>query len=141
MRLADDELVYEGPNVMMGYAQRAEDLALGDVLGGVLHTGDLGRMDEDGCFFITGRRKRFLKMAGVRVGLDALEDALKSLGWSCACTGTDNALRVAVEGAGDAAALTALLHDRFRIHPALVSVQSVAKLPRSNSGKILYGEL
>lgn len=143
LRLVEDELVYAGPNVMMGYAEKAEDLARGDDLGGVLHTGDLGRVDGDGCFFITGRRKRFLKMAGVRVGLDELEAALKSLGFSCACTGADNALVVAVENAAEDApqTLALLLHERFHIHPAFVSVKPMAALPRSNSGKIQYGAL
>src|SRR5690606_19363251 len=42
------ELIYRGPNVMLGYATRREDLAFGDQTGGVLRTGDLARRDEDG---------------------------------------------------------------------------------------------
>ncbi|MEU4423072.1 AMP-binding protein [Actinoplanes sp. NPDC024001] len=67
---------YRGPNVMMGYAQNRDDLALGDVTGDVLDTGDLGFLDEDGYLFVTGRTKRIAKLSGVRVGLDEVEQML-----------------------------------------------------------------
>ena len=41
------ELVYEGKNVTLGYAQRGEDLALGDERHGILETGDMAQFDED----------------------------------------------------------------------------------------------
>jgi len=46
------ELIYNGPNVMMGYADSAEDLATGDQLHGKLATGDLATADSEG-FFIS----------------------------------------------------------------------------------------
>ena len=64
------ELVYRGPNVAMGYARRAEELALGDEWHGELHTGDMARRDGDGFYYIVGRKKRFIKLYGNRVGLD-----------------------------------------------------------------------
>ena len=70
------ELVYCGPNVMLGYAECREDLAKGDELHGVLRTGDLARQDADGYFYITGRLKRFLKMFGKRFNLDDVEKIL-----------------------------------------------------------------
>jgi acyl-CoA synthetase (AMP-forming)/AMP-acid ligase II len=41
------ELLYSGPNVMMGYADSVADLSAGDALGGTLHTGDLARQDVE----------------------------------------------------------------------------------------------
>jgi acyl-CoA synthetase (AMP-forming)/AMP-acid ligase II len=66
----DGELVYRGPNVMMGYAESSGDLALGDTTGGVLHTGDLGRRDDDGFYHVIGRKSRIAKIAGYRINLD-----------------------------------------------------------------------
>jgi long-chain acyl-CoA synthetase len=59
----EGELVYRGPNVMLGYAQAPADLADGNALGGVLRTGDLGYADPDGFFHATRRRARFAKAA------------------------------------------------------------------------------
>ena len=58
----DGELVYEGPNVSLGYAECRADLAKGDENHGVLHTGDVARRDADGYYYITGRMKRFVKV-------------------------------------------------------------------------------
>ena len=74
------EIVYSGPNVMMGYAERREDLERGDELQGILHTGDLGFLDEEGFLYVTGRSKRIGKVLGMRVNLDEVEARLRSRG-------------------------------------------------------------
>ena len=76
----EGEVIFHGPNVMMGYAENPTDLALGDEMGGRLATGDIGWLDEDGRLTITGRAKRMGKIAGLRVNLDEVERALNSLG-------------------------------------------------------------
>lgn len=53
------ELIYEGANVMMGYAQCRTDLSKGDELNGVLCTGDIAFTDVDGYYYISGREKDF----------------------------------------------------------------------------------
>lgn len=69
------ELVYTGPNVMMGYATRAADLARGPELT-ELRTGDLGRQRDDGLWEVVGRRDRHAKVFGLRLDLDWVEAAL-----------------------------------------------------------------
>ncbi|CAB4766658.1 unannotated protein [freshwater metagenome] len=73
------ELVYSGPNVMMGYAETREDLARGHDLT-ELRTGDLGRQDADGLWRVVGRRSRFAKVLGLRVDLDRVESGLAAEG-------------------------------------------------------------
>lgn len=73
LTIVDGELEYRGPNVMLGYASARADLALGDVGGGVLATGDLGHVDDDGFFYVTARKSRFAKLFGKRVSLDDVE--------------------------------------------------------------------
>ena len=71
------ELIYQGPNVMMGYADSANDLAVGDQQHGTLRTGDLATADSEGFFYLTGRLKRFAKLFGHRISLDDIEKDLE----------------------------------------------------------------
>ncbi len=90
------ELVYTGPNVMLGYAQLPADLALGRTVH-ELATGDLARQGPDGLFEVVGRRSRFAKAFGLRVDLQAVEDALAEQGLSSWATGVGDALVVLAE--------------------------------------------
>ena len=56
------ELVYQGKNVSMGYANSCFDLENEDENKGILYTGDFAKRDTDGFYYITGRMKRFLKI-------------------------------------------------------------------------------
>ena len=90
------ELVYAGPNVMMGYANRPADLALGAELT-ELRTGDLGRALPDGLFEVVGRCSRFAKVFGLRLDLDEIERHLRSAGMPAACAEVDGSLVLVVE--------------------------------------------
>ena len=140
--IVDGEVVYTGPNTMLGYAETAADLARGDDQGGVLFTGDLGRLDDEGFLFITGRLKRMGKVFGVRVNLDDVERELAPHGAVAAVAGDDK-LHVFVEGADAATAqvirkeLTAFLDTHF----TGVEVRGVEALPLMPTGKIDYRAL
>lgn len=139
---ATGELIYHGPNVMLGYAESRADLALGDLQGGTLRTGDVGEQDEAGLWRITGRLKRFIKLFGLRVNLQEVEEgATALLNQPAACTGHDDALSVWIT---DAAAVTTVrnwLAESLRLHPSACTVQVVAELPRTASGKVDYPAL
>ena len=90
------EILYRGPNVMLGYAEVPADLALGRTVT-ELRTGDLGHLDDDGFLHVVGRAGRFLKLFGLRVDLDAAERILADDGVDAVCTGDDEALVVAIE--------------------------------------------
>ncbi|MDR3255872.1 MAG: AMP-binding protein [Synergistaceae bacterium] len=134
------ELVYRGENVSMGYAENRFDLCLGDELGGVLETGDLAYFDEDGFYYIAGRKKRFLKMFGNRVNLDEIDAMLRREGCDCASSGADDNLIVYVAG-GPPFDVPAFISGRTGLHPSCVKVVEVERIPRSESGKALFGEL
>jgi long-chain acyl-CoA synthetase len=68
------EVVAKGPNVMIGYFENPEATAQ-TLQDGWLHTGDLGRIDEDGNLFIVGRKKEMiLGSSGENVYPDELEE-------------------------------------------------------------------
>ncbi len=85
------ELIYYGKNVSLGYAVCREDLAKGDENGGRLATGDMAFRDEDGYYFITGRKKRFVKLYGKRISLDQVQEDLQEIFDTpdIVCTGDD----------------------------------------------------
>ena len=136
------ELVYEGANVSLGYAECAEDLMKGDENHGVLHTGDLAYRDEDGFYFIAGRKKRFLKLFGNRISLDYVETLLKEKLRECVCVGDDSKLIIyTTDGCFDENEIIDFIVGRTKIVRTVFSVRHIDEIPRSESGKILYKEL
>lgn len=69
------EICIDGPQVMAGYWRRSEETAKA-LDGGVLHTGDLGYMDEDGFFFLVDRQKDLILNGGYNVYPRVIEEAL-----------------------------------------------------------------
>ncbi len=140
------EVVYRGPNVMMGYASDHQDLARGDELGGELRTGDLGSLDEAGILSLHGRMRRFAKIHGQRVALDEVEALCSehSAGAeTCAALAGEDQLRLFGEwpAALDLEALRTALATRLRLHPSALRLARRLPLPRLPSGKIDYAAL
>lgn len=133
----EGELIYRGPNVMLGYARRPADLALGRTVD-ALPTGDIARRTPDGLYEIVGRRNRYTKLFGLRIDLAHVERVLEDSGMSAACTGSDDALIIAVLSPQDAAPVVDLVRTRFGLPASCVRVCRVAEFPRLTSGKIDY---
>ena len=141
------EIVIRGENVMKGYWNRPEDTARA-LRGGWLHSGDIGRIDEDGYVFIVDRVKDMINVSGFKVWPAEVEDYLYRL---------DGIQEVAVFGIphperGEQVAVAAVLRHgaaltegdiiaHCRAHIAAYKVPSrveiVATLPKSPTGKLL----
>ena len=70
------ELMVKGANVMQGYYNSPEETARALEHDGWLHTGDLGYMDEDGDYFVTGRLKELIIKGGENIAPREIDDAL-----------------------------------------------------------------
>ncbi|MGX1564326.1 AMP-binding protein [Streptomyces sp. NPDC055506] len=132
------ELVYSGPNVMLGYAESPADLALGRTVE-ELHTGDLARRASDGLYEIVGRRSRFAKILGLRIDPQQVETLLEVHGVTAFCAGDGEALAVAaLGGAGDEARIRRLVAKQCGLPARAIGVRALSELPRLATGKPDY---
>lgn len=74
----EGEIVFAGPNVMIGYISRGPDgmLCVDTLKDGLLRTGDIGRLDEEGYLYVTGRQKRLINVDGLKVSPYEIEDTI-----------------------------------------------------------------
>ena len=145
------ELMVQGPQVMKGYWQRPEETA--KVLGsdGWLHTGDIAKMDENGCFYIVDRKKDMILVSGFNVYPNEVEDTVM------AHPGVLEVAAVGVpdEHSGEVVKLYVVRKDPGLTEEALKQfcrenltgykrpklIEFRDSLPKSNVGKILRREL
>jgi long-chain acyl-CoA synthetase len=145
------ELCVRGPQVMKGYWNRPEETAEVIDADGWLHTGDIGRMDEKGYFYIVDRKKDMILVSGFNVYPNEIEDVVASMPGVLEVA----AIGVPDEKAGEAVKLVvvkrdpALTAEAIRAHckaeltgykqPKYIEFRD--SLPKSNVGKILRREL
>ena len=135
---AQGEMVYRGENVTLGYASCREDLMKGDENNGVMYTGDLARRDADGYYFIIGRLKRFLKIYGLRIGLDEVERMVKTgFQTDCYCKGDDEKLIVLVTDAKLQDVLPSFIEEKTHLFHQRVEVLVVKEILRNEAGKVI----
>lgn len=136
------ELVYEGKNVTLGYAECKDDLGKGDERGGILETGDMAQFDEDGYYYIVGRKKRFLKIYGNRVNLDEVDRLIKgAFKIEAASVGVDDHMYIFVTDEKMAGAVKEFVVDKTKLNLAAFKVLVIDEIPKNDSGKTLYKEL
>ena len=151
------EIITHGPQVFLGYWNKPEDSAQAFVeIGGkrFLRTGDLGRVDEDGYFFIVDRLKRMINASGFKVWPTEVESLMYQhpaileacvIGTQDAHRGeTVKAVVVLKEdwrGRIDAQTLIDWCRENMAAYKYPRIVEFVEALPKSGAGKIMWREL
>lgn len=137
------ELVYEGANVTLGYAESRKDLSKGDERNGRLETGDMAKRDIEGFYYIVGRKKRFLKMFGKRVNLDEVDGLIKSefQGVECASTGIDDKMYIFVNNEALLDKVREYISLKIQINASGIKTKYIESIPKNDAGKTLYKEL
>lgn len=145
------ELVVRGPQVMSGYWCKPEETA--EVLvGGWMHTGDVGFVDESGWFYLVDRKKDMISASGFKVWPREVEDTLYAFPGvrEAAVVGAPDPYRgetviafvSALPGAAlDAAALSRFCRERLAAYKCPVEINVVADLPKTATGKITRNKL
>ncbi len=137
------ELVYEGENVTLGYAEKRSDLALGDERHGILYTGDMAKFDESGVYTIVGRQKRFLKVVGKRVNMDEIESLIKDRfeNMWCACAGKDESVFLFITDKDLVDEVQQYIARKTGLNPTSFHVMYLPQIPKNESGKTQYKAL
>ena len=144
----DGEILIEAPTcIMQGYYKRPQDTEA-VLRGGVLHTGDLGRFDENGRLHITGQKKDVLVLSdGTKLFLPEYEAAIaQALGRSeLAVILREGRPLLVLQGEGEEAEILKTLRPLMSERPRgqqLCGVRFVSDpLPRTATGKIKRWEL
>ena len=135
------DIIYSGPNVMLGYAESRADLGLGDVAHGALDTGDLGYL-ESGFLYLTGRRKRIAKVLGLRLSLDDVERLFEDAGATAAVDGGEAGVLLFTDGPVEPLQRARLsVATELGIPASLLTIRPVPRLPRTPNGKLDYRTL
>jgi long-chain acyl-CoA synthetase len=136
---ATGEIVYCGNNVTLGYAFSGEDLSKGDENNGILRTGDIARRDADGYYYIMGRKGRFLKLFGLRIGLDESEQMIKSaFNIDCICTGSDEKLIISITNANMRETIIDYVTSMTGLSHTVFEVVIIDQIIRNEAGKSVY---
>ncbi|MFO0840491.1 MAG: AMP-binding protein [Phycisphaerae bacterium] len=144
---AEGELVVRGHCVMQGYLNKPAQTAE-VVRGGALHTGDIGRVDDQGFIFITGRAKEMIIVGGENIFPREIEAALAEhpAVAEAAVIGVRDPLRgetplayvILKEGmSAESTALRDFCRDRLAGYKVPREVRVMPDLPRGPTGKIL----
>jgi acyl-CoA synthetase (AMP-forming)/AMP-acid ligase II len=143
------EIVCRGPQLMQGYWNRPEETAKA-LRGGWLHTGDLGRVDDDGFFYIVDRKNDMLISGGFNVYPREVEDVLLAYDGvvEAAVVGIPDEIwgdRVHAVVAGppglDAQAVLEFAAARLASYKRPKSLEVWRELPKSGANKILRREI
>lgn len=144
----EGEIRLKGPNVMSGYYRLPEETAAVFDDDGFFRTGDMGRVDDEGFLYITGRIKEMLIVAGENVFPREIEEVLNQHPTvkDSAVIGMQDGARGEVplafieleEGAAfDEASLRALCRQRLAGFKVPKEIRVVEALPRNATGKIM----
>jgi len=143
----EGEVIVRGANVMRGYRNNDEATAASLAEGGWLRTGDLGRMDEDGYVFITGRLKELIIKGGENIAPREIDDVLYShpdvieaAAFACPCENYGQTVEAGVQVRTGAALteadLLSLCRSTVGAFKTPDRIHFLPELPKGPSGKI-----
>jgi acyl-CoA synthetase (AMP-forming)/AMP-acid ligase II len=148
----EGEIQMKGPNVTQGYFHLPEETANAFTADGFFKTGDIGRIDDDGYLFITGRLKEMLIIGGENVFPREIEEVLNAHPAVAASgvIGVPDPLRgelpmafiEANEGkTPDPVELTTWCRERLAGYKVPREIRVVEQLPKNATGKVVRREL
>ena len=134
-----DELIYKGNNVCMGYAENIQDLKRGDENKGILKTGDVAYKDKDNFYYLVGRKDRYIKIYGMRINLQDLEEIILEYGVENICLEEkQNKILIFVKKYKKIEMLKKYLIDLTNLHSSSIEIKNIKEFPLNLNYKISY---
>ena len=144
---SEGEIAVRGPNVMLEYLRNPTATAETFTPDGWLRTGDLGRQDQDGYFFVTGRLKELIIKGGENIAPREIDDALythpdvvEAAAFACPCDSYGERIEAAVKLRDNSKAtsddLLAICSTRLGKFKSPDTIHFMDELPKGPSGKI-----
>jgi malonyl-CoA/methylmalonyl-CoA synthetase len=149
LRVGDDGIVQiKGPSTTSGYWNKPEKTAEAFTADGYFITGDIGRLDETGRLWLSGRSSDLIISGGLNVYpkeielvLDEMAGVVESAVIGCPHPDFGEAVVAVVAGEGDEAAMIAAARTQLAVFKCPKRVFFVPDLPRNAMGKVLKAEL
>jgi len=147
----EGEIIIRGPNVMKGYFNKPEETAKA-MPNGWLHSGDVGRFDDEGYLYIVDRIKDMIISGGLNVYPTEVEEVLYTHDAveECGVAGTPHEeygeavtafIKVREGWAASEEELVRFCKERMASYKAPKKIVFMEELPKSPQGKILKREL
>jgi long-chain acyl-CoA synthetase len=130
------ELIFKGLNVALGYSKNISDLEKGDENKGILKTGDLANMDNDGFIYLKGRINRIAKVYGNRINLDELEEKMLEHQLNVVCKNNGDKIQIFYEKDYSQINLLEKLSILSALNKTIFEFKKLNKFPKTPSGKI-----
>lgn len=132
------EIIYKGNNVFKGYSKSMKDLNNKDGIKKILNTGDVGYIDKNNLLYITSRKKRIIKIFGIRISLQNIEEELKKFNFTVVCKGNDKELVVLCKTKINKLVLLQKLKYITNLPNSCIKINYIKKIERNDIGKIIY---
>ena len=126
-------LYYKGKNVCLGYSKLLKDLSKKNENNYILNTGDIAKFDNDGFFYIVGRKKRIIKIFGHRINMDDIEKIILNMGYEVNCINKDDKILINYKNKGlNIAICSAKISDTLKVNINYIEFFLVENLKKNN---------
>ncbi len=135
------KIFYVGPNVFLGYANNKNNLKPEKKIKR-LDTGDIGKFDKEGNYFIVGRESRYIKVNDKRISLDELEELLRTKLSEVVCSYEDKKIIIWYNKKNqNENKLLNIIKLNSSLPARLFIFKYIKFFPKNSSGKVLFKEL
>ena len=105
------------------------------------------KKDQDGFFYIVGRKDRHVKLYGERINLEDIENEIKKYGYENVCTNKNEKLVIYIKlekfksNNKIEEFLISKVSQFLKINSNIIKIKNIRKIPRNSQGKIIYKDL